>query len=201
MNDDDLYKNYLNASQIQLNKDYLNACSVGDLKRVKFLLTSKRISRHAYIHYHYDTGLICACAYGHFETVKYLLSSPELTKHANIHAQSDAALRMACNNNKLEVVKYLLSSLDLKEHANIHASADDAFRKIYNNARKCTSKEYDILHYLIVDFEIERTPIINRFMIENPNLEVQEMFDKRELKESLQKDLAHNKIINKKIKL
>jgi hypothetical protein len=195
MNDDDLYKEYSQLNQFKINTAFTEACGNGELDKVRFLLTSNRLSFHADIHYFNDMGFVSACLYRKFNIVKYLLTSSELKENANINAQDDFAIRGLCNYSDVDIIKYLLTSSELKTHSNIHAQYDDAFKNAY------IAQHFNVLQYLILDFKIERTEEINQFMIENPNKEIEEMFKKRELKESLEKGLDYNTAIIKKNKL
>jgi len=128
MNDieDTLYERYKDFGPNDLAEHFSQACIVGDIEKIKFLLTSNKLKKNVDIHFDDDNGFIMACQNGQLETVRYLLTSPDLKEHADIHACLDWGLCMACRIGNLEIVKYLLSSPELKEHANIHADDDHA---------------------------------------------------------------------------
>lgn len=195
MNDDHLYKEFGELNQFKLNTCLTSACEKGDLETVRFLLTSKKLKSNSDIRYFDYMGFISACTYGKLEVVRYLLTSTELKEHADINAQNDFAIRSTCNTKHLEIIKYLLTSPELKKHANIHASNDDAFKNAY------IAENYNVLQYLILDFKIERTHEIDNFIKENPNEDIEKIFAMRNLNKSLNKELAQNEVVGKKLKL
>ena len=82
---------------MSLNKDFIQACRVGDLDKVKSLL-----KRGADIHEFEDWALRSAARDGHLDVVKYLVE-----QGAHIHALDDWALGAAVFNGHLNVVSYL----------------------------------------------------------------------------------------------
>jgi ankyrin repeat protein len=195
MNNLELFEEFKDSTELKLNTSLTNACEQGDLEKVKFLLTSTRLSNHANVNYFDSIGFICACIYGQLEVVRYLLTSPELKEHANINVQNNLAIKRVCFTSHVDVIKYLLTSSELSIHADIHADADDAFKNAY------IAQHHNVLQYLILEFKIQRTEEIDKFIKENPNEEIEKMFVLRELNDSLEKELNSDNINNKRIKI
>lgn len=129
-----------------INDQFVNACNLGDLEKVRSCLLSPDITIHAQIHYDNDLGLRQACFRGHLPIIQFLLTSPYLNEHARIHAHNDSPIILSAKHNHLELFIYLLTSEDLTEHANIHANNDEAFQwACRNNNRKII--EYFITHF------------------------------------------------------
>ena len=109
----ELKEKYKKLNQKELNEQFIDACAQGQLKVVKYLLTSPELKEHADIHDKDDEGFIWACYQGHLEVVKYLLTSPELNEHADIHAENDEGFICACAQGYLEVIKYLIIDMNI----------------------------------------------------------------------------------------
>ena len=130
-----LYEQFKDLSQEGLNEEFRNACKKGDLKSVKYLLTSHELNEHADIHDDNDKGFRWACDNGHLDIVKYLSSSPELREHAEIHADYDYGFRWSCANKHkyLETVKYFIFDLNIKITKHIaDLLKEDEYREIKN---------------------------------------------------------------------
>lgn len=189
---------YKNCSQEDLNNHFLGACNYGEFDKVRYLLTSSDLTKHAEINYLDGVPLSYACMNGHLDIVKYLLSSPELTHHADIHITNDHPLYCAISSGNMDIVEYLISSPDLKEHADVHAKDDRIF------ADMCSDQEIEILEYLIFDYNIKKTQCIEIILNDNPNQfkqQVKNMFSKRELNITLEKDLSSDRLNKRKTKI
>ena len=181
-----------------LNKDFFEACSDGNLTKIKKILTFSEEAQFTDIDIQYDQGLRIACSRGYLDLVQYLLTSPELEKNANIHAKFDAAFRNACYNGHLEVVKYLLTSQDLKDKADIHTLDDSGFTEL------CRSGQLELINYFLYDMKLEITNkidiAIKKNLSEKNYLEIKRIINKRDLYFSLETKLE-KKAKQKDIKL
>lgn len=140
-------------SQDELNTRLILACQGDDLSKMKYLLTSPKLERHADVHAENDMVLRVACRNGALETVKYLLTSPEMEgQFAN---KDFPGLAQACDYGCLDIVKYLLASPELKRHANIHDENDAALRMA------CHSGHIEIVKYLLTSPEIKEHANLN----------------------------------------
>jgi ankyrin repeat protein len=184
-------------SQHSLNYALIYACINNDLDIVKYCLTSPELKLHAQVHADEDQPLRNACKFGHLDIVKYLVASPDLKEHANPQHPDNIFLYSAYDNNKIEVIKYLLGSPEVLNKPDIHINKDETFID-------CTKyKLYDIVNYLIFDFNIEKTEYISTYLKNNPDEKINSWFDLRDLNKSLNAELNSdsNKESNKKPKL
>lgn len=113
---------YMNVAE--LGASLLRASFSGDLKLVRFLLTSPEIKNHADIEYQDREGnnaLFHAAVQDHIEIIKYLLTSFELKIHSNIdtlNLKGDSILNYACKHNSLKTIHYLLEDTDFNINLN-----------------------------------------------------------------------------------
>jgi len=174
------------------------ACENGHLHILQYLLTSPELKEHADIHSKNDWVLTIACNEGFLDIVKYLLTSPDLKEHSNFKAEQ---LDYAIHLENMDIVDYLLNSSDLKEKYNVHIDND----KIFKNS--CEFADKKMLHYLIYELNIDRTDEINNYLAEpngrpnNLKSEAKNMFEMRDLKKDLNKELPDNNESTKKLKL
>jgi phage pi2 protein 07 len=104
-------------------------------------------------------------------------------------------MQWAIIGNRMEIVKYLLFSPELTEHINIHDYKDKAFETALR------AQKMDILEYFIFDLNIQKTEYIEDYIYEFSKWEVEDMFNRRELKTSLDNELSVNDNNIKKNKL
>jgi hypothetical protein len=175
-----------------LNEKFVEACKNGDLGLVKYLLTGCDLKDLADIHARNEDGFHWACENGHLEVVRYLLTSPELKEHANINEDSNFGFRVACLTGWLNVVEYLLTSHELKEHVDIRVGGVEGL------GLACVGDRLDIIRFLVFNMSIEKTGEVVKIIKDYP--EVERMFEKRELIESLEWSLE-NKDRVKRVKL
>lgn len=147
-NEDLLYSQYKNYGIIDLQSEFSQASRRGELDKIKFFLTSTKLSKNVDIHYSEDDALHSACSNGHLAVVDYFLTSPDLKEHSDIHACLDWALSTAARAGNLNIVKYLLTSPKLTEHSDIHA--DDEFTL----QMACAEGGLEIVEYLLTSHEL-----------------------------------------------
>jgi len=224
------YEHLKDHKQDDLDYCLSNACIRGHLELVKYLLTTKELGLNADINSEKDAAFRIACQKGHLDIIKYLLTSPELVKHSNISAKDNEGLQWAACHGHFEVVKYLMTSRDLKEHAKIgnnycnaltmtcssgHINILDYFLNqekidihIFNDSAfvsACNNKQYDLLEYLIFDYNISKTKFIVEHLQNKPDIQVEKMLTSRDSARDLSKELQNSLLLNKskksKIKL
>lgn len=100
--------NYKNLNLHDLNNEFLVACSKGDLKLIKYLLTSPELEQHAEIRCDNSDCIQLATKYGHLEVLKYLLTSSELKIYPDVHSKNTSVFRVACEYGQLDILKYFL---------------------------------------------------------------------------------------------
>jgi hypothetical protein len=98
-----------------------------------------------------------------------------------------------------EYIKYLLTSPEIDLHANVHANNDKGFANLIEDLPKaqqadCRDRTTEIIHYLIFDFNIEKTPAIEEILKSRGELAepYRKMFETRELNNSLSNELEIN---------
>lgn len=171
MKNKELYNRFKDLSQDELNYEFYCACQKGKLKLVKYLLTSSDLKYHANVRFN-----------------KYL-------NRFNNRLHDDAGFTEACFYGHFEVVKFLLTAHELKEYPDIHARNDTGFISALFNRR------LDILQFLIFDMNIEKTEHIEKYLKENPNKQVENMFQKRDLNNKLEEELYCDRLNDKKMKV
>jgi ankyrin repeat protein len=181
--------------QDEINVAFQSACLNGDLGRVEYLCTSPQLKFHAEIHCDKEMGLRAACMNGHLSIVEFLTSSSKLKDHADISYDDGTPLAVASLNNNLSIVKYILESPQFKKQ-NKKSHEDRAF------LAACKNGHLNVVYYFIYERNIKKLAenIFLRNIIEHIK-EIDKMFNQRELKASLEKELACTPSKKPKIKL
>jgi ankyrin repeat protein len=195
----DLEDLYSDRSPGQLAGCLVDACCLGRLDRVKYLITKKDVD----INFNNDQPFREACRSQSFDIVEYLLTSTELQNHSNINnglkEHEVSGLSYACVNGDISLVKYLLSSPNLKEHANVHEGNDNAFKLAFYREKE------EVLKYLIFDYKIPYTDDIKEHLQKvityNGNMNYHKHIDSMFLARELNEELTITEHMSKKIKL
>lgn len=108
MNDLVLYEQFKDLSQKALDDALIDACLHNELDKVKYLLASPYIRKHANIHANDDGAFFAAYNNWHMNIVKYLSASEELKKHSNLGFFATTIFEIACENNDVNWIKGLL---------------------------------------------------------------------------------------------
>jgi len=179
------------------------ACKDGHLDVIKYLLTSSDLKNHADIKQSNYFAVFEACLYGHLDIVKYFLTSSDLNDKPNIHiidynGDNETLLDIACTRARIDIVKFLLTSTELEDHPDIHRNNDNGFimAATYN-----TDNHIELVKYLIFDYKIEKTKNIINYLKKNPDKEIEQWFNMRDLNQNLNKELDNNIVISKKMKV
>jgi ankyrin repeat protein len=195
---EELYELYKHCPIEILNGSLIDACCLGRLERVKFLINEMNVD----INFNNDQPFREACRSKSFDIVEYLLTSNELKKHSKINncPENDVTgLSYACVNGDLKLVQYLLASPDLKELANVNLNNDNALKLAFYREQDA------VLEYLIFEYKIPYTEDIKKHLNsivtysgkENYNKHVNNMFLARELNN----ELSSKQNTSKKVKL
>jgi ankyrin repeat protein len=195
----ELYEEYKDLSQEEIDKSFLLACKYGQLEKVKYLLTSPEIFIHADINLKYmnthSYPLIYAAKAGHLDVVKYLLEQPNI----DIQINNGASFGYACHQGQLEIAKYLLSNIKYKNSIDLNEVIE------YGFSNALASKQNSVLEYLIFELNIERSGYIKDYLEQYSDNDfknyIEGLFNKREMKEFLEKELIYDNIIKKSSKL
>ncbi len=126
---------------------------------------------------------ITACVSGQIEHVKYLLTSSDLKIHADVHTENDLGFILATKNGLLEHSGHLVRKLIKETYV--------------------TDPNYEqVLKYLIIEQEIEKTDHIKAFLETLPNQNhylfkmIEQLFLMIETKKYLEKQLKVNQSQN-----
>jgi hypothetical protein len=101
--------------QDKLNGELIKACQFGELDKVKYLLTSEKLSQHADISCRDNNPLTMASLGGHIKVIDYLLFSPELKKHPDIHADKDILFHYLLDAKKFDIIKHYIFELNIEK--------------------------------------------------------------------------------------
>ena len=100
----------------QLNDEFIQACTLGNLKTVKYLLTSPHLKENVNIHVNNDDGVSFACVEGHFEVFTYLLNSSLFDKSKYNY---DLDFKHCCRRHKTEFIDYFIFDYKIEKNPNI----------------------------------------------------------------------------------
>lgn len=208
-----LFNQYKTIPNINIKEDKALklACNSGNAQLVEYLLESPELKIHSQLEPSKDYGFIYAAQNGNISVIQYLLDSSILItdedkiKHNNNNYQ---ALITSIKNADLELMSYLLNHPKIKQYVDIHYNDDLLFRWAIEKVNK------EIVSYFIFEVQIEQTSAIKKSLEEmcqygkvqkekDDALEVMDMFEKRELKNSLENNLINDVVMNanKKMKI
>jgi ankyrin repeat protein len=188
-------QDFLHFKQEEINTLFISACDSSNLEAMEFLLTNKNLKHNADIHCSDERPFRIACRKGHLDVVKFLLASPTIKEHVDIDTCQNTGATIAVSYNQLEVLNYFLTSPDLKKHLDPHFGDDLIFKMAGN------TQGYDIIHYLIFDYNIEKTEEIKQYLIEDPNQQIIKWFEQRDLHQDINTELISNNNKIGKLKL
>lgn len=172
---------------------YQSAVGGGHLDIIKFYLFSSELKYKPKATTYKDYGLKVSAWKNHMHMVEYFLTSDEIEEKSSIHCQNESVLHAAIRNENIEMLEFVLKSPKLKEHADLHHKNDLAFRTAVKDNKLIT------LQYLICDYEIEKSPEIEKAI--KKRKDIQKMFEMRSLYKKLTSTLLskENKIKKEKI--
>jgi hypothetical protein len=193
------YLEYLNKKEI--NKEFLEAFAHRDYELMEYLLTSEKLHYKADIHTKKDIALFNACSEGDLTAVKFLSTSPKLQEHANINAKHTSygtPIQTACTTESLDVVQFLLTHPKLKGKINLKKEFQDIFHSAF------FARAHKSLKYLITEFELRKNDHISHLLSNYPQYsskDLENCFNKVELKKDLDNNLVSNQKSKKQVKI
>jgi hypothetical protein len=186
-NKEKINSNHMLVSNLNAALNY--ACHFGNIKYVKYFLTSTEFVLHANVN-----GLNPLINNSSIEIVQK--NFPQLVLNNNY--QKSKPLETAFLQNHLHIVDYLLKSPELKEHADINIASYEILKNAMKNGN------YEIISSLIFDYNIEKNQSISELLTIYKNRsepyianQVEEMFSKRQAKNELDMELISNNSITK----
>jgi hypothetical protein len=105
--------------QDELNDSLCHACQFGDFEKVKYLLTSKELDKHADISCYNNAPLRNACSSEYISIINYLLCSPELVQHPDIHQNNDSLFNHLLEYKIYNIINYLIFEIGLEKTKDI----------------------------------------------------------------------------------
>lgn len=185
------------ASSNKVQEEGLHIASKkNNIEIIKYLTQSYELEKRVVFHDKEMKNFKTICAKGSLETVKYIIENPFL-KNIYVNDYLLEGCIEASENNKLETVRYLV---DINKFS-IYARNDEIFKKAFLRG------SYWVLNYLLIEKEITIYPGLKVWL---SNIEVSDFFNKKETKEyvvdilekrnfknSIEKNLYKKEIINK----
>jgi ankyrin repeat protein len=186
----DIVEYLLNSSELNLKKKpngieagFYEACKNGHLKIINYLFKQELGIKSNFPAFEY--GVTLAVRNGHNHVLKYFFETNY--SFALKTLKNSTILYTAESNDKIDVIKYLLTSPDLKDKIHIHEDNDIIYKCAHNGTM------LNVLRYLIVDFNIEKTKDIAEHLKKFPNEAIEKMFDFHDLVNNLQFNDAKTK--------
>lgn len=174
----------LNLSELNLpNKrdtienGFYGACSNGQVNVIDYLFNQSQLTLKSNFPV-FEYGTTLAVRGGYINVLKYFFDSN--TEFALKTLKNSTILFAVESHNKIAVLQHLLTSPDFKNKFNIHDEHDIIYKCAHNGNMT------NVLHYLIIDFNIEKTKDIENHLKVLPNEEIEKMFDFHDLVNNLQ---------------
>ncbi len=195
MNNPEFYEKYKDLSQLEIDTKFIQSCQFGLLDDTRYLLNSNDLPIKANLYRFDGMGLQYACYYGHLNVAQYLLTSPELKETVDIYTYKKPfeLVEEFIKTGNIDAVKFFIS-FENKYVFKPSKIAEFTIKNINEN-------NLDLARYLIFDLNIKRSKPIDKLLLENPNEEIEKMFQLREVNKSLNKELRDNKATNLRMKL
>jgi hypothetical protein len=132
------------------------------------------------------------CFKGNIDIFEYLINSSNITSYHQINV-GQSHFELAYGNNNLELTQLILMNNQYNKNIDVHANNDKAFFTIIGN------KDFELLNFLIFNYDIKITPHINSILEEFDNDgQIKKLFELREINKQLNKEISLNKEFNKK---
>ncbi len=170
-----------NKTSIVLN-GASKSCKDNCLDTIKYLTNNSKVNISVNLPVSF---LNAACQTGNMEIIKYILDNFEKTPNIKLALVNGSTLIDACSNNHLDVIKFLFNRPNTlsKGFKDIHK--EDLFQVAYRY------DYHEILSYLIFDLDIKMNKVVKKCLKENPNKDVERMFEQRALNKSLNISLSN----------
>jgi ankyrin repeat protein len=158
MNEFDRFKN---LSMDDLNKELVQACKLGYLDAVKYLIESDQLKQNAnfFDYAEYDSsisGLLMEVAFNEdLDILQYLYTSTPLKDSNALDYYLSNSLHQTCAFDKIEAVKFLLTSPSLSRHAQIDSDDGKALKYA------CHHNNISIVEYLLTSPELKQKAFIS----------------------------------------
>jgi ankyrin repeat protein len=138
----------------ELNEQLTEACKVGCLDTIKYLLESKELNQHPnYFNYHgYDSSLskliMEVTNNGDLDILQYLFTETPIKESNALQMYLNHSLHIACLTDKIDIVKFVLTSTILQTHAQINSNSSQALVYAYQK------RNFPLMDYLLTDSQL-----------------------------------------------
>ena len=163
---------------------FTEACKGGYVEIVDYLLKKEELNFKEDFPA-FEHAVFFAVAECHLHLLKYFFDS--MPQFALKSLKNSTILFAAESKNQIDVVKYLLTSPDFKDKIHLHEDHDIIYKCAHNGNMT------NVLRYLIVELNIEKTKDIDLHLKRFPNAEIEEMFVFHDLVNNLQTNLTKTK--------
>ena len=193
------YCNGMNAFTIedlqsQLNEGAVMACQKDSVEALDYILNSRDIELHAKIDT--DAMFFYACANNCIRVLDFLFKEPKIEHEMDFAIRSNEILKLACAYSDLNTIKFILHYPEFQNKINIHVEQDNPFSLLINNRKE------DVIEYFIFELKINKTEDISNLLEKKKRLDIEKMFETRDLKNELNFELKDNvNNVVKKIKV
>jgi len=101
-------------NQFSINKSFAEACSKGNLKKIKAFMDSNN-SNIKVDQEGMNKALIMAFMFNKLKVIVYLLTSPDLSIKADVHHKNDIFFRLAYDDNNCQILDYLIDEFKIEK--------------------------------------------------------------------------------------
>lgn len=103
-----LYEEFKDLSKRKINEAFITACQVGELEKIKYLLTSSELKENANFKYKQNLAFKVAFGQQHIDILQYFLASPEMRKSINVRRYSLGLLMASCDKKDTPLLEHIL---------------------------------------------------------------------------------------------
>lgn len=190
------------------NHGLIKAVNENHLPVIEYLLDKTKLGSEPTI-YQEQSAYLVACDQGKIKIIDKFFKN--WLQHENQQKSNpqvwEYGFSAAYTAEKEQAIKFFVQNPDMQPYANIHLENDNCFINSFKVHRK------DLLEMLILDLNIEKTPAIQEFL-EEPDTrdkfgkkykidknEINELFNKRDLKNNIENNLPEKNIKSKSMKI
>lgn len=184
-------------ADINVLNDFIfkRACEDGCLNIVRYILETPGLNRNVSEAASFKSGVDSAYPKGNVKVLKYLIDDFAKDYDLSHYHLARKMFDTVCTDGYLEMGKYIMSNPNLSQHIDLSFDKNVYFRTA------CGFDNWDVVEFLIFDLNQPKTSDLVNFIDRMEVKHVQEMFQKRELYESLHSDLTPNQSVAKKMKV
>jgi hypothetical protein len=178
----------------ELSKLLYDACVNHDLINIeKITIKILNFPKDDKLEEIFNTAVATSAWQNDLDAVKHFLNS---NAHHHINVSPNSSLvEFSCDNDYVEIIDYLINHSNPKNKLDMHVNNDYLFIYV------CQKNSLNIAEYLIFEQNIKKTENIKSYLTKWPNVQIEKMFEARDLNESLKQELIIEKGYKKRAKL